>query len=174
MRAPERAWAQGGAEGENLQADSPLSVEPNTGLNLMTHKILTWAETKSWTLNQLSYLGTLRYSLFFIFYFFKDFIYLKDRGRERERANKQGDHQTEGEGEPGSPLSREPCGTRSQDPEIMTWTKGRCLTTEPPWRPLGKNFLKWKVTPMFSYPNYTRMAYFDVLMSQIKKEGYRK
>ena len=31
----------GGAEEENLQEDSPLSTEPNTGLDPMTHEIMT-------------------------------------------------------------------------------------------------------------------------------------
>ena len=43
-----------------------------------------------------------------IFFFFKDFIYLFDRERERERAHKQAERQAKGEGEEGSPLSREP------------------------------------------------------------------
>ena len=30
-----------GTEGENLQAGAPLSVEPDVGLNLMTHEIMT-------------------------------------------------------------------------------------------------------------------------------------
>ena len=46
------------AEGENLQAHSSLSVEPDLGLNPRTHAIMTWAKTKSWTLNWLSHLGT--------------------------------------------------------------------------------------------------------------------
>ena len=32
---------EGGVEGKNPQADSPLSGEPDKGLNLMTHKIMT-------------------------------------------------------------------------------------------------------------------------------------
>jgi len=31
----------GGTEGENLPADSPLSVEPDVGLDLTTHEIMT-------------------------------------------------------------------------------------------------------------------------------------
>jgi len=31
----------GGAEGENLQADFPLSVEPDMGLDPMTHEVMT-------------------------------------------------------------------------------------------------------------------------------------
>ena len=30
-----------GTEGENLQADSPLSMEADVGLDLMTHEIMT-------------------------------------------------------------------------------------------------------------------------------------
>jgi len=40
---------------------------------------------------------------------------------EREREHKQGEWQAEGEGEAGSPLSREPdAGAGSRDPGIMT------------------------------------------------------
>ena len=51
------SWGKFGkeGEGEKLQADSPLSAESNSGLSPMTHEIMTWTETKSWTLNQLSY-----------------------------------------------------------------------------------------------------------------------
>ena len=33
------------------------SAEPNMKLELTNHKIMTWAKTKSWTLNQLSHPG---------------------------------------------------------------------------------------------------------------------
>ena len=49
---------QGGAEGKNPQADSMRSVEPNVGLDPMTHEITTWAKTKSQMLTQLSHPGT--------------------------------------------------------------------------------------------------------------------
>ena len=39
-----------GAKGENLQEDSSMILKPDTGLRLMTHEIMTWAETKSWSL----------------------------------------------------------------------------------------------------------------------------
>ena len=45
----------GGTEEENLQAESPLSTEPYTGLSPMTHEIMTFAETKSQMLNQLNH-----------------------------------------------------------------------------------------------------------------------
>lgn len=38
---PVCAQVGGGAEGKNLQTDSPLSTEFDTGLNLMTHEIMT-------------------------------------------------------------------------------------------------------------------------------------
>ena len=34
-----------------------VSPEPDVGLELMNHEIMTRAETKSWTLNQLSHSG---------------------------------------------------------------------------------------------------------------------
>ena len=34
-----------------------VSTEPDTGLEPMKYEIITWAEFKSWTLNQLSYPG---------------------------------------------------------------------------------------------------------------------
>ena len=51
---------------------------------------------------------------FFMFLFFKDFVYLFDRAQAGGAA--------EGEGEAGSPLSREPDEglTLTQDPETMT------------------------------------------------------
>ena len=39
---------------------------------------------------------------------------------------------TQAEGEGGS-LWEDQCGSRSQDPGVMTWAKGRCSTTEPLW-----------------------------------------
>ena len=49
-----------------------------------------------------------------LFFFKTLFIYLTERARE----HKQREPQAEGEGEAGSPLSREPdVGLRSQDPE---------------------------------------------------------
>ena len=40
-----------------FQAASTLSAEPDTGLNLTNHEIVTWAEIKSRMLNQLSHPG---------------------------------------------------------------------------------------------------------------------
>ena len=34
-----------------------VSIEPNVELKPMNHETMTWAETKSWTLNQLSHPG---------------------------------------------------------------------------------------------------------------------
>ena len=57
---------------------------------------------------------------------FKDFIYLREKERTWERDYKPG---WGIEGEANSPLSREPnAGAGSQDPKIMTWADGRCLT----------------------------------------------
>jgi len=53
-RETEREWGVG-AEGENPQADSLPSVEPNPGPDPTTHEIMTAAKTKSWMLNQLSH-----------------------------------------------------------------------------------------------------------------------
>ena len=47
-----------GLEGENPQADSLLSPEPDMELDLTTHEIMTWAKTKSQMPNQLSHPGT--------------------------------------------------------------------------------------------------------------------
>ena len=51
---------EGGAEGENLQVDSPLIVEPNSGLDSLTHGIMNWAKTKSRMSNQPSHPGAPR------------------------------------------------------------------------------------------------------------------
>ena len=40
-----------GTERENLQEDSPLSAEPDSGLHPKIHEITTWAKTKSQMLN---------------------------------------------------------------------------------------------------------------------------
>ena len=57
-----------------------------------------------------------------IFFFFEIFMYL----RESKSEHKQG----QGEGEAGSPLSRESVqhGAPTQDPDIMTRAQGRRLT----------------------------------------------
>ena len=34
-----------------------VRAEPDAGLDLMNYEIMTWAEIKSWTLNQLSHPG---------------------------------------------------------------------------------------------------------------------
>ena len=58
-----RERAGEGAEGEEegkkkSQANSPLNMEPNAGLNAMTlTEIMTWAEIKSWMLTQLTHPG---------------------------------------------------------------------------------------------------------------------
>jgi len=40
-RERESKRMEGGAEGDNLQADSPLSMEPDSVLSLMTREIMT-------------------------------------------------------------------------------------------------------------------------------------
>ena len=50
--------------GKESQADSILSVEPDTGLELNDPKIMTWAKTKSQTLNQLKQPGAPEPSVF--------------------------------------------------------------------------------------------------------------
>ena len=49
---------EGEREGGRL-ASRPrdVSAEPITGPHVLNHEIMTWAEIKSWTLNQLSHLG---------------------------------------------------------------------------------------------------------------------
>ena len=70
------------------------------------------------------------------FFFLKIlFIYL------RERVSAQAGEEAEGEGEVDSLLSREPdVGAWSQDPGIMTWAEGRCLTDWATQAPLGHFF----------------------------------
>ena len=77
-------------------------------------EIMTWAETKSQMLNQLSYTSAHKHFLK------KRFIYLFIREREAET-------QAEGDLIP--------------DPRITPWVEGRCSTTEPPRYP-SKHFLK--------------------------------
>jgi len=82
----------------------------------------------------------LRFFCFFILFFFKDFIYL----REREQA------QVGREAGRGRGRSRLPAeqgarrGARSQDPGTMTWAEGRRSTTEPPRRHQKSKFLDMK------------------------------
>ena len=45
--------------------------------------------------------------------------------------NTEREAETQSQGEASSRRGAR-CGTRSRDPGIMTWAKGRCLTTEPP------------------------------------------
>ena len=69
-----------------------------------------------WILNFSKYAHRDTYIGLFIY--FKDFIYLFMRDTEREA-------ETQAEGEAGS-MQGAPCGTRSRDPWITTWAKGRC------------------------------------------------
>ena len=50
----------GGAENERERVPSrfcTVSEEPEVGLSLMNHEIMTWARIKNWMLNQLSHPG---------------------------------------------------------------------------------------------------------------------
>lgn len=62
----------------------------------------------------------LYHLFFFFFFFFKDFIYLFDR--EKSQVDGEAGREREGSGLPAEQRAR--CGTRSQDPEIMTWAEG--------------------------------------------------
>ena len=57
----EHKW---GRDRERERERIPSSVRPDTGLELMKCEITTWAEIKSWTLNQLSHSGALKTHLF--------------------------------------------------------------------------------------------------------------
>jgi len=59
--------------------------------------------------------------LFLFFFFFKDFIHLREREGESAQAG------GEAEGEAGSPLSRELDMGLDRDPGIVTRAEGRCL-----------------------------------------------
>ena len=54
--------SEGGAERES-QADSILCMEPDVGLDCTNHEIMTRAEIKSWTLNQLNHPGAPEYCI---------------------------------------------------------------------------------------------------------------
>ena len=58
-----------------------------------------------------------------ILLFFKKILFIYSWQTERSRDIDRGRSRS---------LQGAWCGTRSQDPEIMTWAKGRCSTTEPP------------------------------------------
>ena len=82
------------------------------------------------------------------FIFLKIFIYLG--GPEMEGKGESGSMSgggAEGKGEADSPLSWEPnAGAPSQDPGIMTWAEGRCLTdwaTQVPWTENLNNRHRW-------------------------------
>ena len=58
-----------GVERGNLKVDTPLNLDSNTGLDPMIHDVMTGAETKSQTLNQLSYPGALSVVIVYQFVF---------------------------------------------------------------------------------------------------------
>ena len=101
-----------------------------------------------------------------LLFFFKDFIYLFKRDPQREAET-----QTE-RGEACS-MQGAQCGTRSQDPGITLWAKGRCSTTEPPrWPPLwtiNRNHSKKERkrvarSKMFVFFKACRLGFFCVLL----------
>ena len=71
-----------------------------------------------------------------IIFFLRFYLFIWDREKERERERERERESTclegaEAEGEAYSLLPAEQgaqCGAWSQDPEIMTWAEGRCLT----------------------------------------------
>ena len=118
----ESEWAKG-RERERAQvgeeeADSPLSREANVGLipRPWDHDL-----SQRQILNRLSYLGTPDPVIICERIFLKIlFIYSWETEREKKA-------ETQAEEEADS-MQRAWCGTCSQDPEIMTWAKGRYLT----------------------------------------------
>ena len=114
-----------GKEGEGERespADSPLSAEPNTGLDPRTRR--SWVEIKSWTPNRLSHPGaptvssilicTFIYFLKFLFIYFLKilFIYLTEiRDSQREREHKQGEWERKKQAHSGGAW----CGARSHN-----------------------------------------------------------
>ena len=113
MKDSERDHKQRGeVEGE---ADSPLSREPDVGLN--PKKL---GSCLSWRLNRMSHPGTLIYC--FCFFFFKINLFMS----ERERVWAGGRGKGKGEKECSSRLATDHgawCNTQSQDPEIMPFAK---------------------------------------------------
>ena len=67
--------------GSRLRA---ASTEPEVGPKPMNREIVTWAETKSRTLNWLSHPGAPT-----LYYFFKVYLFLREREREHERGGGQ-------------------------------------------------------------------------------------
>ena len=65
-REHEYTWVGEVTEGENLKQIS-LSVEPDKGLNPMTHKIMTWAKIMNQILNQLYHSGAPIFPLLVFF-----------------------------------------------------------------------------------------------------------
>ena len=60
------AWEQQ-REGERIPSRLPtVSTEPDVGLKLTNHEIMTWAETKSWTLTRLSHPGASNFMQSFL------------------------------------------------------------------------------------------------------------
>ena len=60
MRERERKKEQGEEQRERISCGLPTEQEPDTGLHLTTHEIMTSTETKRHTPNGLSHPGALR------------------------------------------------------------------------------------------------------------------
>jgi len=75
-----------------------------------------------WNLAQnKSFISICYYCYCWVVFFFKDFIYLRERAQAQARGGR-------GRGRIRLPTEQgAQCGTRSQDPEIMTWAEGRRL-----------------------------------------------
>ena len=90
--------------------------------------------------------------------------------RERDRDSKR-EHRLEGEGKAGSSLSREPVVglSQSQDPESMTWAKGKCLSNWATQGPHYKAFLWYEVlTPAFPILDMGQVIFDVVDIESIK------
>ena len=119
-----------GRERESL-ADPALSVELKVGLDSTTRR--SWPELKPWgqcLTDWATQVPLIRNSFWFLFFFLR-FYYLRksEWETERERAGAWAGGSCRGRGRSTLPAEQGAwCRTRSQDPGIMTWAKGRCLT----------------------------------------------
>ena len=101
-------------------------------------------------LSNYLFLCNLSYWVFHLwlvmYIYFKILFFLFMRDRESDRDT--------GRGRSRLPMGAW-CRTRSQDPRMMTWAKGRCSTTEPPWHScIGKiskckNIAVNKISPCY-------------------------
>ena len=128
--------SRGGAEREEdteSEARSGLwavSTEPDTGLELMNRKNMTWAKVgrlTDWATQVPPYLFIYVFIYLFNF-FFNFYLFL----RQRQSMSGEGAERGDTESKPGSGLwavSTEPdTGLELTNHEIITWAKVRCLT----------------------------------------------